>query len=169
MSGNHDVETAGESVVFAIGTEEGAARRVHFLAVNSAAAQSLSQLLPATKTAEYVESAAFQATLSQLKPQTPVTHGLIFLNLLIFAITVVLGGGLIKADPEVMIRLGTDYTPLTLGGERWRLLSSIFLHFGALHVGFNMWALYSNGPLAERVFGHARICSSISYPAWPRV
>jgi membrane associated rhomboid family serine protease len=55
-----------------------------------------------------------------------------------------------------MIRLGTDYTPLTLGGQWWRLLTSIFLHFGLFHVALNMWALYVNGLVAERIFGSVR-------------
>ena len=150
----HDVETTGEMVACSV--EDGAVRRLQFLTVNSAAAQSLGQQLPTTKTNEFVESAAFQASLSQLTPQTPVTYGLIILNLLIFAVAVALGDGVLRADPEAMIRLGTDYTPLTLGGQWWRLFSSIFLHFGVLHIGFNMWALFSNGRLAERVFGPAR-------------
>lgn len=54
------------------------------------------------------------------------------------------------------IKLGSDYTPLTAGGEWWRLLTSIFLHFGMLHLAFNMWALWVNGVLAERLYGSAR-------------
>ncbi len=55
-----------------------------------------------------------------------------------------------------MIRFGTDYTPLTLAGQWWRLLTSIFLHFGLFHIAFNMWALYVNGRVAERIFGSPR-------------
>lgn len=73
-----------------------------------------------------------------------------------FIIATVLGGGLIKVNPDVMIGLGTDYTPLTLGGQWWRLLTSVFLHFGLLHVAFNMLALYVNGLMAERIFGSVR-------------
>lgn len=152
----HDVEITGELVACTISIEDGAVRRLQFLAVNSDAAQSLGRQLPTTKTNDFVESAAFQAALAQLNPQTPVTYGLIIVNLLIFAVAGALGAGVLRVDPEAMIRLGTDYTPLTLGGQWWRLFSSMFLHFGILHIGFNMWALFSNGRLAERVFGHAR-------------
>jgi rhomboid protease GluP len=55
-----------------------------------------------------------------------------------------------------MIRLGTDYTPLTLAGRWWRLLTSTFLHFGLFHIALNMWALYVNGRVAERIFGSLR-------------
>jgi rhomboid protease GluP len=41
-----------------------------------------------------------------------------------------------------------------LSGEWWRLLTSCFLHIGIIHLGFNMWCLWSLGELAERLYGH---------------
>jgi membrane associated rhomboid family serine protease len=38
-------------------------------------------------------------------------------------------------------------------GEWWRLLAYGFLHGGVLHIAFNMYALYSLGPLVERMWG----------------
>jgi rhomboid protease GluP len=40
--------------------------------------------------------------------------------------------------------------------EPWRLLSAIFVHFGLLHIGFNLLALVSFGRVLERVLGSAR-------------
>ena len=32
----------------------------------------------------------------------------------------------------------------------------MFLHFGAVHLTLNMWALWDGGQLVERMYGHAR-------------
>jgi len=45
----------------------------------------------------------------------------------------------------------------TLGWrEPWRHLSALFIHFGLLHVGFNLLALVSFGRVLERALGTAR-------------
>ena len=48
--------------------------------------------------------------------------------------------------------------PLYLAGfdEYYRLFSSMFLHFGLLHIGFNMLVLWLLGPQLEYVLGHLR-------------
>jgi membrane associated rhomboid family serine protease len=45
---------------------------------------------------------------------------------------------------------------IALEGEWFRLISSIFLHAGWLHIGFNMYVLFILGPPLERVLGHGR-------------
>jgi rhomboid protease GluP len=45
----------------------------------------------------------------------------------------------------------------TLGAvEPWRILSATFVHFGALHLLFNMMAVFDLGQSLERQFGSAR-------------
>jgi rhomboid protease GluP len=41
-------------------------------------------------------------------------------------------------------------------GEVWRLVSSVFLHSGIAHLGFNMLSLYFLGSFAEQAFGRGR-------------
>jgi membrane associated rhomboid family serine protease len=139
---------------------ESEVQKLQFRTVNASVAESLAKLLPGAKTATYTpqlaEGAAFNSALLSLTPTTPVTSALVALNVSVFLVATALGGGLLKSNPEVMIRLGTDYTPLTLSGQWWRLLTSIFLHFGLFHIALNMWALYVNGRVAERIFGSIR-------------
>lgn len=37
----------------------------------------------------------------------------------------------------------------------WRPITCMFLHFGVIHLSFNMWCLITAGPLVERLFGNA--------------
>jgi membrane associated rhomboid family serine protease len=135
-------------------------RTVQFWTASPADADAIAQRLPSTRTEKFsavlTERAAFEAALLQITPHAPVTPALVGINVLMFAIAVSLGGGLLVPNLEVMIRLGANYTPLTLAGQWWRLLTCTFLHFGFAHLAFNMWALYVNGLIAERIFGNIR-------------
>ncbi|MBN2148648.1 MAG: rhomboid family intramembrane serine protease [Anaerolineales bacterium] len=62
------------------------------------------------------------------------------------------------------VALGGDW-PLIIGakineyifaGQIWRLITPVMLHASILHIGFNMYALYSFGPALERHYGHWR-------------
>jgi membrane associated rhomboid family serine protease len=41
-------------------------------------------------------------------------------------------------------------------GEWWRLITSAFLHYGPLHLAFNMVGLYFGGTILEQVIGRRR-------------
>lgn len=45
-------------------------------------------------------------------------------------------------------------------GEWWRLITSGFLHGGAMHLAFNMFALWNLGEALERVLGPVRFASA---------
>ena len=47
----------------------------------------------------------------------------------------------------------TDRLPELREGQVWRLITPIFLHFGAMHIMFNMMALLQLGTMIERVCG----------------
>jgi len=54
-----------------------------------------------------------------------------------------------------MIAFGADFGPLTLNGQWWRLVTSMFVHFGIVHIGLNMWCLWNLGRAAEQLMGRA--------------
>lgn len=75
------------------------------------------------------------------------------LNLLIFAAMWIAGG---PDDACVLLRFGAKFNYLIVQGEWWRLLSSIFLHIGIVHLLFNEYALWAFGREIERLFGSVR-------------
>jgi len=52
-----------------------------------------------------------------------------------------------------MIDLGAAFPPLIANGQYWRLITPMFLHYGLIHLGLNMYALYLFGHEVERVYG----------------
>lgn len=155
-----NVEAFGNVVRLEILEPDASAKHLTFWTVDAGQATDIAARLPKTRTEAFTprmaEAAEFAERLRTLTPQTPVTTALVGSNLVVFAIAALLGAGIITPHSEVLIRLGSDYTPLTAAGEWWRLFTSMFLHFGILHVGLNMWALYTQGKFAERIFGSAR-------------
>ncbi|GAB4000964.1 hypothetical protein GCM10028807_55670 [Spirosoma daeguense] len=82
-----------------------------------------------------------------------VTPVLIWLNVGIFILMALTGVNVLQPESQDLIRWGANYSPLTLDGEPWRLLSSCFLHIGILHLLFNMYALMQIGPVLEPLLG----------------
>jgi rhomboid protease GluP len=86
-----------------------------------------------------------------------VTSALIAINVLVFAAMVASGVSFSNPTPQDALNWGADYGPATLGdGQLWRLLTSTFVHFGIIHIAFNMYVLYQIGPFVQITFGRAR-------------
>jgi membrane associated rhomboid family serine protease len=51
------------------------------------------------------------------------------------------------------------FGPAVADGEWWRLVSSGFLHYGLLHLGFNMFILWQLGMLLEPALGRIRFAA----------
>ncbi|MCA1687314.1 MAG: rhomboid family intramembrane serine protease [Actinobacteria bacterium] len=59
-------------------------------------------------------------------------------------------------QPGVVLARGALIPALVAQGEAWRLISSVFLHSGIAHLGFNMLSLYFLGSFTEEAFGRGR-------------
>lgn len=79
------------------------------------------------------------------------TIALLAINIGIFVIMVASGISWITPQTDQVLRWGADYGPYTLSGQYWRLITSMFLHFGIIHIFGNMWCLWSLGQLTEKL------------------
>jgi rhomboid protease GluP len=100
-----------------------------------------------------VAFAEFKLHLRTITPRLAVVPTVIGLNVLVYAAMVATGVSPMNPTVVAAIHWGADYGPLTQAGQPWRLLSNIFVHFGAIHLCANMLALASAGPIVERLFG----------------
>ena len=101
------------------------------------------------------EEAEFQELLSRTSPHARVTQGLVIANVLVFLRLTLAGVPLLAPTAVDMLPWGANFAPRTTAGEWWRLGSCMFLHYGLIHIGFNMWILRAVGPLLERLIGSA--------------
>jgi membrane associated rhomboid family serine protease len=90
----------------------------------------------------------------------PVTLTLIAVNVALFLLTALLVG-LAGQDPLDNYRAGifqdlAQVPALVDQGDWWRPLTAAFLHYGPLHLAFNMLALLIFGSELERLLGRGR-------------
>lgn len=121
-------------------------------------ATSVVELLPKTVDVEFTEVQDFNTRLAEVAGQTETwqspTNLIIALNALVFVIMGVIGGGWFEtANLMPYILYGANNGAATTDGEWWRLLTSMFMHYGLMHLLFNMWALYQAGHLVEKLLG----------------
>jgi rhomboid protease GluP len=86
----------------------------------------------------------------------PTIAVLIFitLNIAMFGAEVWFGG---STNQITLHRLGAlEPWAVRFGGEYWRMLTSLFLHYGPLHLIVNLYALFVIGPGLERIIGSVR-------------
>ncbi|MFD1018752.1 rhomboid family intramembrane serine protease [Thalassobacillus hwangdonensis] len=82
-----------------------------------------------------------------------ITYLLLVLNIIIFAYIEWNGS---STSVTNLVQYGAKYNPAIVDGEWWRIISSMFLHIGYLHLIMNMLALYYLGVAVERIYGTAR-------------
>jgi rhomboid protease GluP len=85
--------------------------------------------------------------------QPRVTYVLLAINVLVWLAMTAAGG---STNTDVLLRFGAKANSLIADGEVWRLLTSMFLHIGLMHLLFNGYALFIFGIEVERLYGGAR-------------
>lgn len=80
----------------------------------------------------------------------------IVINVLLYLLQLTRGVNAMSPATADMITWGANVAALTLTGDAWRLLTSMFLHVGLIHILLNMYMLFAFGPLVEGRFGSAR-------------
>jgi rhomboid protease GluP len=155
----YDAVARGRQVCFKLDHPVGKQIELGFKLDDEDTALTLLQHLPPQQSEAFAQSltetAEFSGRIRQASPHAPVTPILVGINILVFIAMVIGGVGLIYSDGRLAVQWGTNYGPLTLGGEWWRLLTSTFIHFGIVHLAFNMFAFYQTGRLVERLYGSA--------------
>jgi rhomboid protease GluP len=84
--------------------------------------------------------------------RTPATTALLVAILASFALEFFTGG-----VTGTLAEAGANYAPAVAQGQYWRLVTSMFLHGGILHLALNGWALYQLGGLFEIWLGSVRL------------
>ena len=89
---------------------------------------------------------------------TPAVWALILLNAAMFGVEMLSGG---STNSLTLQNLGAlQPAAVVVRHEYWRLFSALFLHYGPLHLGINLLALYILGPALERTIGAAKFTLS---------
>jgi rhomboid protease GluP len=152
-----NVESDGRLVRFGYNVTQLEGDSISLWLPDSSAAEKLVAILPKRRTKEFrpqaKADAEFASRLIAQSPKAPVTVTLIAINTLAFIATLIAGAEWLVPVGKVQIAWGSNFGPYTTDGDWWRLLSSLFIHFGIVHLIFNMIALVTFGPLIERLYG----------------
>ena len=99
-----------------------------------------------------------RVTFWSARQRAVITTAIIAINVIVFVLmvldtpdTLMSRGGITKFQFDLGVA-----EPLIRNGDYYRLISSGFLHFGLIHIGFNMLLLYQLGNLLEPTLGRLR-------------
>lgn len=106
-------------------------------------------------------------TLGLSIPHGSIAMTILGLNVLLYGVTTLVSAGSAGQDigaaafhPDIrsLYNLGGLWAVSVLqDGQVWRLWTYMFLHAGLIHIGFNTYALFSLGPVAEDVYGSSKL------------
>lgn len=109
----------------------------------------------------FPSQAAAQDRHRRLK-NAPAVLLFIVLNVLVFLVEIARRS---SGNPDALHQLGAlDPYSVLIDHQYWRLFTALFLHYGVVHLLFNVFALYVLGPSLERTIGTLRfsLCYLVS-------
>ena len=115
--------------------------------------------LPQEEPDPAVKVRQFYQFLTEVTPRIWVVQAIVALNVAVYVAMVASGVHPLQPTVASVVDWGVNYGPKTLGGQPWRLLTSIFVHYGAFHLCFNMIVLWNVGRWVERIFGSLRFAA----------
>lgn len=98
------------------------------------------------------------AAMMRLPPSEIATRMIVIANVAVFGVMVARGVSFVNPDGLTLLDWGANFGPLTMNGQWWRLFTYMFLHFGIVHIGMNMWVLWGLARLVERLVGRVGFC-----------
>jgi membrane associated rhomboid family serine protease len=84
-----------------------------------------------------------------------VTKTLVAINVGVYLLELAAGGD-VNGTNNTIYQHGALFGPLVADGDWWRLFTAAFLHYGPIHLAFNMLALWIFGSAIEQVLGRGR-------------
>jgi len=84
-----------------------------------------------------------------------VTKALVGINVAVYLLELGLGGR-VNGTGNRIYEEGFLYGPFVAAGDWWRLFTAMFLHYGPIHLAFNMLALWFFGSAVEMAIGRGR-------------
>lgn len=92
--------------------------------------------------------------------KTPyITYIIMGICVLLYLLTSFVGGNILEQNPNILYRFGALVSANFIGSnyiELFRLVSSVFLHAGLLHLICNLYSLYILGPQLESFYGKSK-------------
>lgn len=97
------------------------------------------------------------------------------INIIVFLVMIFSGIHIVSPNGLEMLEWGANRRSETTSGEWWRLISSMFLHGGVMHLLLNIYGLVMAAIFVEPIFGRAKyfllyftsgICGSLSSIYW---
>lgn len=152
-----DAKVTGKLVRFSADGLALERRDLCFAVADMEEAFEIVELLPKRQSDEFRQhqddEEAFEDSLDEVGTVPIVTYALVAVNIAVLLVMMKKGIVFFFADPDMAIDFGTNYGPLTMSGQWWRLVSACFIHFGILHLVFSMIVLHNVGRLVEKLYG----------------